>query len=226
MANAREEILGSVRRNIQHATGRKNDAEIGELLSAHARNLIPARSDLDAEGVIELFEQQAQGVQATTVRIASMDRAAAAVVAYLKAENLPARLVMAPDPDLDDAPWDDQPMLEIRRGLPKISDEVGVTSALGAVAETGTLVAVSGPDHPSTLNFVPETHIVILPASRIKKSYEDIWDEIRARGPLPRTVNFITGPSRSGDIEQTLQLGAHGPRRLHIIVVDGDGKRD
>lgn len=226
MGSAREEILDAVHHNIQHATGRKKDAEIDERLSAHARNLIPARTDLDAKGVIDLFEQQARDVQATTVRIASMDRAAAAVVAYLKAENLPARVIMAPDPDLDDASWDDQPMLEIRRGLPKSDDEVGVTSALGAVAETGTLVAVSGPDHPSTLNFVPETHIVILPANRIKKSYEDIWDEIRARGPLPRTVNFITGPSRSGDIEQTLQLGAHGPRRLHIIVVDGDGKRD
>ena len=87
----------------------------------------------------------------------------------------------------------------------------------------------SGPAHPSTLNFVPETHVVVLPASRVVKSYEDVFDAVREltadpdRGGLPpRTVNFITGPSRSGDIEQTLLLGAHGPRRLHIVIVEDD----
>ena len=101
--------------------------------------------------------------------------------------------------------------------------------APSAVAETGTLAMYSGPAHPSTLNFVPETHVVVLPASRVVKSYEDVFDAVRelaadpdsGRGGLPpRTVNFVTGPSRSGDIEQTLLLGAHGPRRLHIVIVE------
>ena len=74
-------------------------------------------------------------------------------------------------------------------------------------------------------------HVVVLPKDRITKNYEDVWDMIRnnnamgdpsQKKDMPRTVNFITGHSRSGDIEQTLLLGAHGPRRLHIILVESD----
>jgi L-lactate dehydrogenase complex protein LldG len=81
---------------------------------------------------------------------------------------------------------------------------------------------LSGPEHPTTLNMMPDTHIVVLRADQVVGSYEDGWDAVRRRDKeMPRTVNFITGPSRTGDIEQTLQLGAHGPRRLHILLIDG-----
>jgi L-lactate dehydrogenase complex protein LldG len=84
---------------------------------------------------------------------------------------------------------------------------------------------ISGEATPTTLNFLPDTHIVLLRASQVVAAYEDGWDLLRQRpgdGPhrLPRTVNFITGPSRTGDIEQKIELGAHGPRRLHVILVD------
>ena len=88
--------------------------------------------------------------------------------------------------------------------------------------QTGTLALVSGPDNPTTLNFLPETHIVVIEAAKIVGNYETFWEMLRAaygEGAMPRTVNFITGPSRSADIEQTLLLGAHGPRALHIIIV-------
>ena len=81
---------------------------------------------------------------------------------------------------------------------------------------------LSGPDNPTTLNFLPDTHIVVVDADDIAGDYETVWQRIRAlygTGKLPRTVNMITGPSRSADIEQTLILGAHGPRALHILVV-------
>jgi L-lactate dehydrogenase complex protein LldG len=97
-----------------------------------------------------------------------------------------------------------------------------MSHALAGVAETGTLVLTSGPDNPTTINFLPETHIVAVRADDIVGDYESVWDAFRlrfGRGALPRTVNMITGPSRSGDIEQTILLGAHGPRRLHIVVV-------
>jgi L-lactate dehydrogenase complex protein LldG len=93
------------------------------------------------------------------------------------------------------------------------------------VAETGTLALVSGPDTPTTLNLLPDVHIVALAAGAVVGTYEDIWTRLRARfgdGMMPRTLNFITGPSRSADIEQKLQMGAHGPRRLHILLVEGD----
>ena len=92
------------------------------------------------------------------------------------------------------------------------------------MAETGTLMLISGPQTPTTLNFLPDTHIVVLRAEQVVATYEDGWDLLRAgrEAPegLPRAVNFITGPSRTGDIEQRIELGAHGPRRLHIVLVE------
>jgi len=129
---------------------------------------------------------------------------------------------MAPDPELDTIPWSERPTLSIRRGKSEGADQVSVTGAFAAVAETGTLMMTSGPDHPSTLNFLPETHVVVLPASKVVGPYEEAWTRLRAAhdGTPPRTVNFVTGPSRSGDIEQRLLMGAHGPRRLHVVLID------
>jgi L-lactate dehydrogenase complex protein LldG len=82
----------------------------------------------------------------------------------------------------------------------------------------------SGADTPSTLNFLPDTHVVVLKAGDVVGPYEDALDRVRAKGNgMPRTINFVTGPSRTGDIEQQIQLGAHGPRRLHILLVEEDG---
>src|SRR5216683_2602053 len=144
----------------------------------------------------------------------------AEVARYLAAENLPAELVMAPDPGLDAIPWDARPLLAIRRGRAEPGDAVSLTPCLAAIAETGTLLLVSGRDTPTTLNFLPDTHIVVLRAGQVVASYEDGWDLVRAAEAWPRTVNLITGPSRTGDIEQRIQLGAHGPRRLHIVLVE------
>jgi L-lactate dehydrogenase complex protein LldG len=91
------------------------------------------------------------------------------------------------------------------------------------VAETGSLVVLSGPDTPASTSLLPETHIALVPASRIVPGMEEAWQLIRHAnaGELPRAVNFISGPSRTGDIEQTLVLGAHGPYRVHIVLVSG-----
>ena len=96
-----------------------------------------------------------------------------------------------------------------------------MSHAFGAIAETGTLMLTSGTDNPTTLNFLPENHIVIVDAADIKGDLEALMSELRktyGKGEMPRTVNLVTGPSRSGDIEQKIILGAHGPRALHVIV--------
>jgi L-lactate dehydrogenase complex protein LldG len=80
---------------------------------------------------------------------------------------------------------------------------------------------LSGPDTPASVSLLPETHIAIVPASRIVATMEDAFALLRAERPgaLPRSVNFVSGPSRTGDIEQTIVLGAHGPCRVHIVIV-------
>jgi len=185
---------------------------------------------LDPPARIDLFVAMAEEVQTTVARIASDGEVPAEVARYLAAENLPAELVMAPDPALDRVPWDKRPLLAIRRGRAEAGDAVSLTPCLAAIAETGTLMLVSGADTPTTLNFLPDTHIIVLRAGQVVASYEEGWDLVRARSPnapegspspgWPRTINLITGPSRTGDIEQTLELGAHGPKALAIFIVD------
>jgi L-lactate dehydrogenase complex protein LldG len=162
----------------------------------------------------------AEEVQASVTRVTSLAAIPDAVARYLAGENLPAELVLAPDPRLDQIPWEARPLLKIRRGRAQAEDAVSLTPCFAAIAETGTLMLVSGPQTPTTLNFLPDTHIVVVRNEQLVATYEDGWDRLRAGGGLPRTVNFITGPSRTGDIEQRIELGAHGPRRLHIVLVD------
>ena len=192
-------------------------------LKQHARGTIPARGKLDRKGLADLFVAEATAVDATVVRVSALDEVPAAVADYLRGENLPPALRMAPDPKLDACAWDKAPMLDISHGKARPEEQVTVTGAFAGIAETGTLMLASGPESPTTLNFLPDTHIVVLRADELVGAYEDGWDRLRATGRMPRAINFISGPSRSGDIEQTLHLGAYGPRRLHVILVEGDG---
>ena len=221
---SRDAILGKLRKSASRdgdeATAR---AAVEARLKGHPRGAIPARGQLDPRGQKDLFEAQATAVSATVARISALDEVPAAVADYLRGENLPTSLKMAPDPKLEACSWDKAPMLDIAYGKADPDDQVTVTAAFAGIAETGTLMLASGPESPTTLNFLPDTHIVVLRAAEMVGAYEEAWDRLRATGRMPRSVNFITGPSRSGDIEQTLHLGAHGPRRLHIILVEDDG---
>ena len=135
---------------------------------------------------------------------------------------------MAPHPELQALPWDERPLLQRREGKAVASDQVTVQHGFAGVAETGTLMLPGGPRRPTTLNLLAETEIVVLRASRIVGAYEEAFDLLRAElaepagGMLPRNVMLVTGPSRSADIESTLELGAHGPRRLHVVLIDDD----
>ncbi len=220
--SARDDILGDIRRGLRRdALSAETAASLSERVAAHRRNLIPARAaSLDPAARLDLFVAMAEEVQTSVARIASADEVPAEVARYLAAENLPAELVMAPDASLDAIPWQARPLLNFRRGRADSGDAVSLTPCLAAIAETGTLMLVSGAATPTTLNFLPDTHIVVLHAGQVVASYEDGWDLVRAGGEWPRTINLITGPSRTGDIEQRIQLGAHGPRRLHIVLID------
>jgi L-lactate dehydrogenase complex protein LldG len=223
MSSGRDDILGGIRKALKRGPLAPDAAaSLRARLDDPRRNLIPARAaSLDEAGRIALFVAMAEEVQTTVARVAGLADVPDAVATYLASENLPAQLVMAPDPALDAIPWGERPLLELRRGKAVPGDQVSLTPAFAAIAETGTLMLISGPERPSTLNFLPDTHIVVLEANRVLASYEEGWSRLRAAGALPRTVNLVTGPSRTGDIEQRIQLGAHGPRRLHIVLVDG-----
>jgi L-lactate dehydrogenase complex protein LldG len=219
VSEARGDILGAIRR----ARGAAGDpAAVETRLAGHRRNLVPARAaSRDHAGQVTLFAEMAEEVQTTVSRVASLADVPGAVADWLAGQNLPADLVMSPDRRLDDIPWENRPLLRFRRGKPEPTDLTGLTACFAGVAETGTLMLLSGPESPATLNFLPDNHVAVLRASQVVGTSEDGFERLRANGAMPRTVNFITGPSRTADVEQKIQLGAHGPRRLHIVIVDG-----
>ncbi len=229
MSAARDEVLGTIRRSLKRADEAGARAAVEARLKSPARGTVPARADLPHGAQVDLFEAMATEQAATVARVTRAEDIPAAVADYLKAGNMPPKVRMAPDPDLQALPWDTQPLLDVETGRAQAHDQVSLTGAFAGIAETGTLMLASGAGGPTTLNFLPETHIVVLKARQIVGPYEEAWDRMRVsygKGVLPRTVNLITGPSRTADIEQTILLGAHGPRRLHIILVEdasGDG---
>jgi L-lactate dehydrogenase complex protein LldG len=195
-------------------------AELEQRLAQPRPNLIPGRANLPHSQRVALFVEMAREAAATVAVVRAREAVPEAVADYLRRENLPPELTIAPDPALEGLPWSSRPLLSVRSGRAHGSEAVSLTHAFAGIAETGTLLLRSGPDAPTTLNFLPDTNIVLIEAGRIVGAYEEAWAMLRASGAMPRTVNFITGPSRSADIEQTLQLGAHGPRRLHILLLD------
>jgi len=225
MTDARDRILGGIRAGLGRGRLDGDAARAVEArLAAHRRNLVPARAaSLDRAGQAKLFIAMAEEVDATVAEVASAAAVPDAVADYLSRQNLPSRLVVTTDKQLDDIPWDARPLLAIRKGRAEDGDAVSVTACVAAIAETGTLMLVSGRDSPTRNNFLPDTHIVVLRRDQVVAAYEDGWDRLREAGAMPRTVNFITGPSRTADIEQRLVLGAHGPRRLHIVLI-GDAE--
>lgn len=221
---SRDAILGRIKKTLNRTSDDVSRLDaVNTRLSKHPRGTIPARAQLDTKAQVKLFCEQAENVQTTIRRVKSYGGVPKAIADYLRAHNLPAGFCMGDDARLKKLPWDKVRALEIKSGPSDGEDEVGVSHAFGGIAESGTLLLVSGKNNPTTINFLPETHIVVLRAKDIDGDYETVWGRLRKRfgsGNLPRTVNWITGPSRSGDIQQTMLLGAHGPRSLHVIVVD------
>lgn len=226
MNAGRQDILGHLRRSLRRGEDRSAaEYSVDTRLALHAANLVPARGRKALGERIDLFMSEAAKVDVTIDRVTTIAPVPRAVAAYLAAHNLPAKITVAPDPELDAVPWRDQPTLGMRRGNADALDTVTVTGAFAGVAETGTLVLLSGPNSPTGLNFLPDAHIVVMTADRMLGTFEDVWTRIRTCGDgfMPRAVNWITGPSRSADIEQTLLLGAHGPKKLHLVLIDEPG---
>lgn len=128
-------------------------------------------------------------------------------------------MCVAPHPLLADIVWPEGWQVESRRA--RGDDRIGFAVAFCGIAETGSLMLLSGPESPTSLNFLPDDFLCLLPENRIVPRLEDAWALLRGeRGAMPRATNIITGPSRTADVEQTIQLGAHGPRRLHVLLME------
>ena len=249
---ARTLVLSRIRAGLGvSGRDRVREAAVEEHLRAHPRGTIPARAHAEREALIELMTTMLAAQGAEVTRAATPEDAVRTVAEDLRNHNLPSRLRMGADTQLAALPWDRTPQVELVFGPANGTDHAGLSRAVAAAAETGTLVLVSGVDNPTTLAFLPESHFILIRASDVVGSYEEAFDRLRAiygerhgevhgrpsrLAPLtpqddgrasnhagsydwPRTVNLISGPSRTADIEQTIVRGAHGPKRLHVVIL-------
>ncbi|MBL8481467.1 MAG: lactate utilization protein C [Rhodocyclaceae bacterium] len=215
IADSRADVLGRIRSRL--GRNAQQDAAAAERVAAALGAPRPGpRPPLPAD-LVQCFITRSLAMQSTVARVAAPADVPRACADYL------ASLELAPGavcwPQLAGYDWA-AAGLEVALRAAHGDDATGITGCFCALAETGTLLLCSGPDSPASVSLLPETHIAIVPAARIVAGMEEAWALLRAEaGGVPRSLNFVSGPSRTGDIEQTIVLGAHGPYRVHLIVV-------
>jgi L-lactate dehydrogenase complex protein LldG len=191
-------------------------------LAEPPRHLVPACAKRPAAALVDQFQAALGARRADLIPVSTPAHIPAAAADYLRVQHLPLQVRAGTDPYLAALPWDAVPGLALETGPAQGNDGAGISRALAGVAETGTLVLASSADNPVTLAFVPDTHLVVVEAQAIVGSYEDAIERVAAElghGVLPRTLNLVSGPSRTGDIGGQIVLGAHGPRRLAVLLV-------
>lgn len=213
--SARESILARIRAR-QGKPPVAADAERETLrayLDAHASGPRP----LGDWETVSRFLDRARGLGSTVEEVESIAAVPAAAARYLTERSLPlAAPCWAEFARLD---WQSAGVA-VEARTARDTDLVAVSGAYCAIAETGTLMMLSGAATPATHALLPESHIAVVSAARVVRDMEEAWRLLRAEhGRVPRAVSFISGPSRTADIEQTVTLGAHGPYRVHVLLV-------
>lgn len=220
---AREAILNNVRRAL-HATDANEERArtVSGRLERPVANTVPLRALESRVELMARFRASLEGQSADIFEVSDVGEIPSIIMGYLKQNQLPLGIRMGNDPYLGEIPWQSETELTLSHGPTDGQDMVTLSKAFASAAETGTLFLCSGPNNPTTLNFLADTHIVVVDERNIYGSYEEVWGSIRAdygAGTMPRVVNLIGGPSRTADIEQTIVKGAHGPRRFAVIIV-------
>jgi L-lactate dehydrogenase complex protein LldG len=216
---SREAVLARVRKALGR-DGPDDDARAAAhaYLAARAQGPRPA---LPAD-LAQRFLDRARDMSSTVERVATLDDVPPALVRYLRTietDSAPSAISGVCWPEFATLGWN-QAGVHVESRPTVGHDALGITGCFCAIAETGTLVMVTGTPTPSATFLLPETHVAIVRADQIVPAMEDAFARIRVElGELPRAVNLVSGPSRTGDIEQTIVLGAHGPRRLHVVLV-------
>jgi L-lactate dehydrogenase complex protein LldG len=223
MSPARDSVLDRVRKALGKRERDVAGLAVAEAtIAAHVQGPRPS----PAGDRIARFMQRARDMESSVERLAERAAIPAAVARYLDGLRLAGTLAAPKSgagvcwPEFATLDWAGAG-LEVEARPTTGDDRLGITGVFCAIAETGTMVLLSGADAPTASALLPDTHVAVVPAGRIVDGMEDAFALIRReRGALPRAVNMISGPSRTGDIEQTIVLGAHGPFRVHILVVD------
>ena len=224
IGGARAEVLARIGR----ALGREAPAldasaapeSVRARLTGPAAHTLPMLGEELVDRAVRLMEE----VLIDVVRLQTRAEVPEALRDWLEGHGVDGALTVAPA--LGDVDFPDDYPHAVRRGAADGLERTSLTPCVAAVAETGSVVFTSTADTPATLNFLPENHAVVLHEDQVVAHVDDVFGRLRdvtGRGePMPRAVNFVTGPSRTADVEQTLEIGAHGPKRMLVLLLPGD----
>ncbi len=205
---AREAILGSIRSHL--AASVPHDA--------HEDPIHPVENPVVLSIKTFDFKQNLESVMGHCIVTTDVTDALNQIITDLKAR----RIAISDDANVER--WLRHTDLEIDElGITPDAHEIfrfdlGISTAQAAIAETGTLVLESVAERHRFVSLVPPVHIAIVDASRIVETVADALALLRLDKEISPAVTFITGPSRTADIELTLAIGVHGPQELYVII--------
>ena len=212
--NSKSTVLERIRNSLNNPESntavRQEEQQVLEKVNASLR------PRLKSQNLLECLIERMESVQISVEIIQQHAMISEAVEHYLQRHDLPQGQIRI-SPDLNHLNW--PATIQLKPGNADKTTEVSVTSCLAAVAETGSLIFESATEMPTSLLFLPEHHIVILEKNKIVAHMENVWDQLTNQHASPRVIHCNTGPSRTADIELTLELGAHGPGAMHVIIV-------
>ena len=209
---AREAILGSIRSHL--AASVPYD---GQDVVHHENPVNPVKLSSDIKPV-ELFRQSLEAVDGHCLIVQGDDGIAAALTQIIP----PQRIAISDNPEIERLLNLTDLEIEELGIAPNAHDifrfDVGISTVQAAIAETGTLVLDSTRERHRLVSLVPPVHIAIVRASQIYRTLSEVLSLIRKDKEISPAVTFITGPSRTADIELTLAIGVHGPQELYVII--------
>jgi len=213
---ARENILARIRK-LQGRSGLTSQAELDQMRAAIAQHQVGTQPSMPWSDVVARFKEQCERLLTTHDAAASLAGVPAAVARFLHEHSL--QTSVAGWPEFAALDWQGAGIAYANRPA-NGDDATGITGCFCAIAETGTLLLLGGAATPKVTALLPDTHIAVVRKDRIVRTMEDAFALVRAEiGELPRATFFISGPSRTADIEQTIVIGAHGPYRVHVVLI-------
>lgn len=213
MSQARDNILQRIRLANKPQEDANARISLNQRMQQHPRGPQPQWQ----EDRLTRFTDKAKKSSASISQLDTEQSIVDAVLDYMHEKSLDHKLLRTSTPLLGKLNWPDDVTVELRSA--GVDDKVALVEAFCAIAETGSIVMCSARETPVSLNYLPDHFLCVVHASAIVDTLEDVWEKIRSQnGSMPRAVNIITGPSRTADVEQIIQMGAHGPRRVHLLL--------
>ena len=225
MANAREEILGRIREALKVTAPKPHfkSESLGATHSINAKPWLPDGGETESAR-LELLSENLAKLKANLIRVPNADAANQALAQISQTKNWKKvayhshPLVSPAAEALPCEKW------EVGASLDKQKLEgcdAGVTSCEALVSQLGSILVSSESSGGRSLSILPHVHVVIATTDQVVADLETCFKQVleKHRSKLPSMLSFITGPSRTGDIERILVLGAHGPKELYVILI-------